>query len=101
MSIPPSVSFVRSGRRFSEPFTFDVERPPRPACVVVLPVPCVMPPSNTVPLNVVELRYGAGSCPASPYDRRSLPNVSHDGGVNALVKLHAALAFGNQFRLSL
>src|SRR5215208_3109281 len=98
MSMPPSVSFVRSGRRFSAPFTFEVARPPRPACVGLLPVPCEIPPSNTVPLKIVAVRYGAGSCPASPYDTRSLPNVNQLGGVNAFVKFHATLPFGNQLR---
>src|SRR4051812_11073831 len=96
--MPPSVSFVRSGRRSSAPFTVDVESPPSPACVGLLPVPCVMPPSSTVPLKMVDVRYGAGSWPASPYDIRSLPYDNQRGAVNAFVKFQATLPLGNQLR---
>ena len=61
------------------------------------PVPCAMPPTRFVPLNVGDVRYGCGSCPASPYETRILPNV-RTLGLYAFVNVHAALAFGNKLR---
>ena len=74
-----------------------VNRPPSPLCVGVKPVPCAMPPTRFVPLNVGDVRYGCGSWPASPYDRRTLPNV-RKLGLYMFVNVHAALAFGNKLR---
>ena len=61
----------------------------------VFPVPCAMPPTMPL-LNVSDVRYGSGSCPASPYATRALPYDSHDSSPIALVNCHAALPFGNQ-----
>src|SRR4051812_10110779 len=97
-SKPPSSSFVRSGLSVVAGFVKLVNRPPRPLWVGVKPVPCAMPPTRFVPLNVGDVRYGCGSCPASPYERRALPNV-RKLGLYTFVNVHAALAFGNSDRL--
>src|SRR5207247_2895833 len=96
-SKPPSNSLVRSGFNVFAGFVNVVNSPPRPLCVGVKPAPCAMPPTRFVPLKVAEVRYGCGSCPASPNDPRSLPKLMN-GGLKTLVNVHAALAFGNQLR---
>ena len=59
-----------------------------------------MPPTRFVPLKVTELRYGCGSFPASPYEKRNFPKVN-PGGWYMLVNVQAALAFGNTAHLLL
>src|SRR5512141_3078121 len=98
MSNPPSSSFVRSGLRVVAGFVKLVNRPGNPLWVGVKPVPCEMPPTRFVPLNVADVRYGCGSCPASPYESRIFPHV-RKLGLYAFVNVHAALAFGNRLRL--
>ena len=94
-SKPPSSSFVRSGCSSVAGFVKLVNSPPSPLCVGVKPVPCAMPPTRFDPLNVADVRYGCGSCPASPYESRAFPNV-RKRGLYAFVNVHAALAFGNR-----
>src|SRR5690349_2850010 len=56
MSIPPSSSRVRSGLSDVAGFVVVKNRPPIPLCVGVSPVPCEMPPTRFVPLNVTDVR---------------------------------------------
>ena len=79
MSKPPSDSFVRSGLSAVAGLVKVKNRPPRPLCVGVKPVPCAIPPTRLVPLKVTDVRYGCGSLPASPCEKRSLPNVRPGG----------------------
>jgi hypothetical protein len=53
-----------------------VASPGSPFCTGRLPVPWVMPDSGVEAWKMFEVRYGLGSCPASPYATRSFPNVS-------------------------
>src|ERR1051325_6261115 len=72
-STPASSSLERSGfNTGAARNSWRVTKPPIPAWVGVLPVPWEMPPMRPG-LNVVEVRYGCGSVPASPYATPGLP----------------------------
>src|SRR5690349_11887937 len=92
-SKPASVSRVRSGLSEVAGFVVVKNNPPSPLCVGVRPVPCAMPPTRPVPLNVTDVRYGCGSLPASPYEARTLAN-ERPGIVWNLLTVHATLPLG-------
>src|ERR1041384_7174852 len=71
-----------------------VTKPPIPAWVGVLPVPWEMPPMRPG-LNVVEVRYGCGSVPASPYATRALPYDSPERSPIAFANPHANPPLGD------
>src|SRR4029077_17884019 len=97
-SNPASNSFERSGLRVVAGRSSDrVTSPPIPFCVGVLPVPWEMAPSRPF-VKVSDVRYGSGSCPASPNATRAFPYDSHDCSPMALVNSHPRLPFGNQLR---